>query len=96
MPDPIPLWREIKRLAAPGSLIFVRDLKRPDSEQAARDLVNRYASEQSELLQEEFYRSLLSAFTVEEVRGQLDSVGLTFLTVEPVPDRNLDVFGRVP
>ena len=96
MPDPLPLWREIKRLAAPGGLIFVRDLKRPDSEQAARDLVNRYASEQSELLQEEFYRSLLSAFTVEEVRGQLDAAGLSFLTVEPVPDRNLDVFGRVP
>ncbi|MEA2733686.1 MAG: hypothetical protein QOE14_137 [Humisphaera sp.] len=96
MPDPVPLWREIKRLAAPGALIFVRDLKRPESEQAARDLVNRYASEQSALLQEEFYRSLLSAFTVEEVRQQLDAAGLSFLSVEPVPDRNLDVFGRVP
>src|SRR5688572_1045462 len=96
MPDPVPLWREIKRLAAPGALIFVRDLKRPESEAATRDLVERYMAGQSELLREEFHRSLLSAFTVEEIRGQLDAAGLSSLSVEPVPDRNLDVFGRVP
>jgi ubiquinone/menaquinone biosynthesis C-methylase UbiE len=96
MPDPLPLWHEIKRLAAPGALIFVRDLRRPDFEQAARDLVNRHAAGQSELLQEEFYRSLLSAFTIEEVRGQLNAAGLSFLTVEAVPDRFLDVVGRMP
>ncbi|HYO09141.1 MAG TPA: class I SAM-dependent methyltransferase [Tepidisphaeraceae bacterium] len=93
MPDPTPLWREIKRLAAPGALIFVRDLMRPESESAARRLVDTYAAEQSELLQEEFYRSLLSAFTVDEVRGQLAAAGLASLNVEPVGDRNLDVFG---
>jgi trans-aconitate 2-methyltransferase len=96
MPDPVPLWREIRRLAAPGALIFARDLKRPESEQAARDLVNRHGAEQSELHQEEFYRSLLSAFTVEEIRQQLQAADLSFLSVEPVPDRNLDVFGRMP
>jgi ubiquinone/menaquinone biosynthesis C-methylase UbiE len=96
MPDPVPLWREIRRLAAPGALIYVRDLKRPESEDVARELVNKHASEQSELLREEFYRSLLSAFTVEEVRQQLDAADLSFLTVEPVPDRYLDVFGRMP
>jgi hypothetical protein len=32
----------------------VRDLKRPDSEQAARDLVNRYASEQSDFSRKSF------------------------------------------
>ena len=54
MPDPAPLWREIKRLAAPGALIFVRDLKRPDSEDAARALVDRYMADQSKLLRDAF------------------------------------------
>src|SRR5687768_13301922 len=66
MPDPLPLWHEIKRLAAPGALVFVRDLRRPDSEQIAKQLIEQHAGDQSELLREEFYRSLLSAFTVEE------------------------------
>jgi ubiquinone/menaquinone biosynthesis C-methylase UbiE len=96
MPDPAPLWREIKRLAAPGALIFVRDLKRPDSADAARALVDRYMADQSELLREEFHRSLLSAFTIEEIRRQLDDAGLSNLGVEPVPDRFLDVAGRIP
>jgi hypothetical protein len=73
----------------------VRDLRRPESEQAARDLVDRHAAGQSKLLREEFYRSLLSAFTIDEVRGQLDTAGLSFLTIEPVPDRFFDVVGRM-
>jgi ubiquinone/menaquinone biosynthesis C-methylase UbiE len=93
MPDPLPLWREIRRLAAPGALIFVRDLRRPESEQAAREIMLKHASQESQLLQEEFYRSLLSAFTVEEVRKQLEAAGLSNLKVEALADRYLDVYG---
>src|SRR3954451_10452902 len=31
LPDPLPLWEEIRRLAKPGAVVFVRDLARPDS-----------------------------------------------------------------
>jgi len=87
------LWGEIRRIARPGGLIFLRDLARPADERAARAIVDRYAGTESALLQEEFYRSLLSAYTVEEVRGQLDEAGLGSLEVEMVTDRHLDVWG---
>jgi ubiquinone/menaquinone biosynthesis C-methylase UbiE len=89
------LWREVRRVAKPGALIFFRDLARPSSEADAAKIVSTYAGSETSLLREEYYRSLLSAYTVEEVRGHLDSAGLDGLSVEMVTDRHLDVFGRV-
>lgn len=89
------LWAEVCRLAAPGATVFFRDLARPDSEARARRIVQTYAAEESDLLQEEFFRSLLSAYTVEEVRDQLSRAGLAGLTVSMVTDRHLDVSGQV-
>ena len=62
---------------------------------AALEIVQTYASQESQLLQEEFYRSLLSAYTVAEVRRQLRRAGLRGLEVSMATDRHLDVFGRV-
>jgi len=88
-------WSEIARLARPGATVFLRDLARPGSTAEAREIVRRYAGQESDLLQEEYYRSLLSAYTPEEVRAQLDGASLTTLVVEKVTDRHLDVFGRL-
>lgn len=88
-------WSEIARLARPGATVFLRDLARPPSTEEAREIVRRYAGQESDLLQEEYYRSLLSAYTVAEVRAQLDGAGLTSLAVEKITDRHLDVFGQV-
>ena len=89
------LWAEVKRLAAPGAAVFLRDLARPESPEAAWAIVRRYTANESDLLQQEFYRSLLSAYTVDEVRVQLDHSGLQTLQVAMVTDRHLDVFGRL-
>lgn len=88
-------WAEVRRLARPAALLFLRDLARPDDEAAARRIVQRYAAGESELLREEFYRSLLSSYTVAEVRQQLRRAGLGGLEVRMVTDRHLDIFGRV-
>ena len=88
------LWAEIRRIARPGGLIFIRDLARPADECAARAIVDRYAGTESVLLQEEFYRSLLSAYTPEEAREQIARAGLAGLQVAMVTDRHLDVWGR--
>jgi ubiquinone/menaquinone biosynthesis C-methylase UbiE len=95
LPDPLPLWTEMKRLARPGAVLFVRDLHRPATAQAARRIVGHYAGGETKLLQEEFYRSLLAAFTIDEVRGQLAEARLAHLAVETSSDRHLDVHGRV-
>jgi hypothetical protein len=62
----------------------------------ARGIVQQYAAHEPVLLQEEYYRSLLSAYTPEEMRAQLDDAGLACLQVARVSDRHVDVFGRMP
>lgn len=92
--DPVRLWQEMRRIAKPGARIFARDLFRPRSEEAAREMVFRYAAHESHLLQEEYFRSLLSAYTPDEIRGQLKAAGLGAFEVVRVTDRHVDVIGR--
>jgi ubiquinone/menaquinone biosynthesis C-methylase UbiE len=87
------LWAEVRRLAKPGALVFFRDLARPPSKEAALKTVETYARDESKLLREEYLRSLLSAYTPDEVRDQLRHAGLDSLQVEVASDRHLDVFG---
>jgi len=89
-------WTELRRLARAGAVVLLRDLARPARPEAARQIVNEYAAQESGLLQEEFYRSLLASYTPDEIRAQLDLAGLTALKVAMVSDRHFDVFGRLP
>ncbi len=93
--DTLRLWGEVKRLGRKGTLVFLRDLTRPDGMEAARQIVTRYAAEESDLLQREYLRSLMAAYTPEEVRGQLEAAGLSHLKVEQASDRHMDIFGRL-
>ncbi len=93
--DTLRFWAEVKRLGRKRTLIFLRDLTRPDGIDAAREIVARYACEESELLQRDYLRSLMAAYTPEEVRGQLEAVSLSYLNVEVVTDRHMDVSGRL-
>lgn len=93
--DPVAFWRAVVAIARPGALLFLRDLMRPESPEAAQDLVDRYAADESPLLREEFFRSLLAAYTLGEVRAQLKAAGISGMTVRAASDRHLDVFGRV-
>jgi 2-polyprenyl-3-methyl-5-hydroxy-6-metoxy-1,4-benzoquinol methylase len=95
LPEVKDFWRSLKARAARGATVVLRDLARPASELDARLLVSSYAGGEPELLQEEYYRSLLAAFTVEEVRKQLDDAGLKKLGVQMVSDRHLDVSGTI-
>jgi len=88
-------WAEVKRVAKPGGQSLLRDLARPATPEDAAALVRQYAATESPLLQEEFYRSLLAAYTPPEVRRQLDEAGLHHWKVERVSDRHLDVFGEM-
>jgi ubiquinone/menaquinone biosynthesis C-methylase UbiE len=92
--DPHAFWSEVRRVLRPGGLIFLRDLSRPPSPQAAQDLIDEHAAGESDLLREEFYRSLLAAYTPEEVRAQLRKAGLEGLEVRQITDRHLDAWGQ--
>jgi ubiquinone/menaquinone biosynthesis C-methylase UbiE len=92
---PHDFWREVGRIAMPGAFVLMRDLLRPPSATAARAIVEEHAGNESVLLQEEYYRSLLAAFTPGEVRSQLAEAGITGLSVEVITDRHMDIYGRL-
>ncbi len=92
LPDPQVLWSEVRRLGKRGAAVFVMDLVRPDSPFEAREIVERVAGKEHPVLKEDFYNSLCAAFTVSEVRSQLQSAGLP-LTVEQATARHMRIKG---
>jgi len=94
--QPQALWQTIRRYAKHGTLVFVNDLFRPPNRDAARKLVQRYASTEPAVLQRDFLNSLLASFTVEEVRQQLVQAQLGHLRIEVISDRHLQISGEMP
>lgn len=88
------LWQTISHYASPGTKIFIVDLFRPMSEEVARQIVDEYSADEPEILQRDFYNSLLAAFEPKETRQQLAEAGLTELEVKEVTDRHMLIFGE--
>ncbi len=92
LPDPDVLWSSIAQAAAPGAPVFVGDLRRPPSPEAARALMERYTADEAALLREDFLASLHAAFEADEVRRQIEVAGLD-LRVYERGDRYLTIAG---
>jgi ubiquinone/menaquinone biosynthesis C-methylase UbiE len=91
LPRPEHLWREVWRITRSGGEVFLRDLLRPDDATTAQRIVETHAGSESPLLKEEFFRSLLSAFTIPEIKSQLAEAGIFDAQVEQISDRHVDV-----
>jgi ubiquinone/menaquinone biosynthesis C-methylase UbiE len=96
LPDPAVLWREVVRLGRAGAAVYVMDLIRPDTPDAARRIVDAVAASEDAILRQDFLNSLGAAFTIDEVAGQLRSAGLDRLEVVRSGDRHLLVRGFLP
>ena len=94
--EPQGLWQSIATAGAPGAAVMVMDLFRPDSQDAAWAIVERYSGGEPEVLKRDFFYSLCAAFEPDEVRAQLAACGLAGLAVRTVSDRHLIVSGRLP
>ncbi|MFM7312656.1 MAG: class I SAM-dependent methyltransferase [Cyanobium sp.] len=94
--DPQVLWRSILELGSRGTLVVLRDLRRPDDPRELEDLVSRHVSDAPAILQRDYRSSLQAAFRPTEVRRQLQRAGLDQLQVLEVEDRYLDVVGVLP
>ncbi|MBI3777502.1 MAG: class I SAM-dependent methyltransferase [Gammaproteobacteria bacterium] len=94
--DPQVLWRALGDYAAPAAALFVMDLRRPDTREQAAELVREHSAAEPEILQRDFFNSLLAAYRPEEIAAQLAPAGLTGLQVEAVGDRHLVVYGFLP
>ena len=92
--EPQVLWDAVTAYTVPGGPVFVMDLMRPHSQQQARQLVECYAANEPQILREDFYHSLVAAYTPVEVHEQLQIAGLQQLQVEVISDRHLIVYGR--
>ena len=95
LPDAQVLWNSIKTLGAPGSSIQVMDLIRPETESEAGRLVDLYAEGAPDILRDDFYNSLLAAYTCAEVKEQLQKAGLDRLTIKTASDRHWIVSGTI-
>ncbi|MFO0774242.1 MAG: methyltransferase domain-containing protein [Nitrospiraceae bacterium] len=95
VPNPLHFWSHLRRLAGPGARILVMDLLRPESPEAAQEIVERYASNEDPLLKRDFYNSLLAAFTEDEVAAQLAQMNLSRLMIDVIDDRHWVVGGHV-
>lgn len=95
VPNPLRFWYAVKTLAKSGVPVLVIDLLRPESCEAARAIVEQYGASESEQLRTDFYNSLLSAFTEDEVAAQLGELNLSRLLIDVFDDRHWMVKGQV-
>ncbi|HET7203713.1 MAG TPA: class I SAM-dependent methyltransferase [Steroidobacteraceae bacterium] len=94
--EPRHFWAAVRDAGRPGAPVLVMDLFRPESEQAAWAIVERYSGNERDLLKRDFFASLCAAFSPDEIRAQLDEGGLGGLEVRTVSDRHVLVTGRLP
>lgn len=92
LPDPLVLWREVRRLGRPGAAVCIMDLIRPAGQAEARAIVERVAGGEAPILKEDFFNSLCAAFRPAEVEDQLRSCGLG-LAVRQVSERHMLITG---
>ncbi len=90
------LWTVATELALPEAPIFVVDLTRPATVAKAEELVTQHSEGAPELMKRDFYNSLLAAFRPEEVRVQLDKLGLTNFKIQIISDRHMMIYGKNP
>ena len=97
--DPQALWRHLRPLAAPGAAIYIKDLRRPATPEAAQALQQLHLASAPAVLQRDYLASLHAAFEPAEVEAQLRVAGLPVgehgLRVAALDDRYLEVWGRL-
>jgi len=88
IPEPARVLTEMVRVAAPGAVLFVRDLLRPPDEATVQRLVTTYAGDANSHQQQMFADSLRAALTLTEVRGLISALGFDAATVRQTTDRH--------
>jgi ubiquinone/menaquinone biosynthesis C-methylase UbiE len=88
IPAPSLVFAEANRAVAPGGVIFLRDLLRPDSKGEIDRLVAQYAGNENDHQQAMFAASLAAALTLDEVRACVAEHGYPADSVQATSDRH--------
>ena len=88
IPEPRTVLAEVWRVAAPGGLVFLRDLVRPDDDDAVRRLADLYTAGANPHQRQMFEDSLRASLTVEEIRQLVAELGSDPQTVQATSDRH--------
>ncbi len=89
---PMDFWSSIERALDLNGKFYVGDLYRPKSTEEAVKMKEMYAGDDPEVLQIDFYNSLLAAFTKEEIEDQLSHFNFDYsITIES--DRHILIKG---
>jgi ubiquinone/menaquinone biosynthesis C-methylase UbiE len=96
LPDPLPFFEDARRLLAPGGILFVRDLFRPQDDAAVAALVAEHAAHDSPPQRALFEASLRAALTLPEVRALAAAANLDNVQIEATSDRHWTLLYRAP
>lgn len=86
MHDPLIFWKTIQRVSKPTTQVFVIDLLRPDNMDQVNRILKVLAKTNDQIYIDDFRNSLCAAFSLEEIKRQLDAVGFTDFKVDVVGD----------
>lgn len=88
LPDPLPFFKELKRVLKSNGGIFIRDLFRPANAEIMNALVDNIGQEYDEYQKKLFRDSLNAALTLDEVNQLIYQVGLQQVKVYQSSDRH--------
>lgn len=88
LPDPLPFFKELKRVVKSNGGIFMRDLIRPANAQIMNALVDSIGEEYDEYQKKLFRDSLHAALTLDEVNQLISLSGLLNVKVYQSSDRH--------
>jgi ubiquinone/menaquinone biosynthesis C-methylase UbiE len=88
IPEPQASFAEKVRVLAPGGLLFVRDLVRPDDEAGIEELMNLHVHEEPRAAQVLFEASLRAALSLSEIKTIAQAVGIPAQAISMSSDRH--------
>ncbi len=91
IPDPLPVLQEINRVSKKNAGIFIRDLIRPESLSIVEKLTQQYVADCDARQKKLFRDSLKSAFTIKEVKKNVEISGITNAIVVQSSDRHWSI-----